>query len=190
MVGFSTREASDGAAAIEVWRKWKPQLILMDMRMPVMDGMEATRRIRATAGGPEVVILALTAHAMEDKRREAASSGVNGFISKPCAEGELLQKMQVHLGLTYTYVESEEGGHAGLASLAEQTADLDLCRKLPADFIDELLQAVESGEKQHIDELIKLATEIDGRAARVLKQLSDNYEYEAINNLFTEAVYS
>jgi PAS domain S-box-containing protein len=184
IVGFLVKEAPDGDVALALWREWKPQLILMDMRMPVMDGMEATRRIRAEAGGQEVVILALSAHAMEDKRREAMSSGVNDFITKPCAEGELLRKMQKYLGLNYLYAEDDEQDSAPPA--AAHTSDLELSCHLPADIVAELRRAVESGEKQYLDRLIEKVGEIDGKSARLLKQLADNYEYDAMNELFRE----
>ncbi len=106
-VGFAVREAENGEAGIRLWQEWKPQLILMDMRMPVMDGMEATRRIRALAGGPETVIFALTASAMEENRRSAMASGVDDFLSKPCNENELFEKTRKYLGLDYLFEEDE-----------------------------------------------------------------------------------
>jgi PAS domain S-box-containing protein len=182
-IGFSPKEAPDGAAAIELWRKWNPDLILMDMRMPVMDGMEATRRIRAQAGGQEVVILALTAHAMEDKRQEAVKSGVNDFISKPCAEGELLKKIQVHLGLTYSYAEEDAQEGQGEPVAARLGSDLGLSSELSPDLIDELRGAVESGQKPYLDQLIEKVAATDRQMAHVLKQLADNYDYDALNAL-------
>ena len=109
-VGFDVREAENGELGIGVWREWKPQLILMDMRMPVMDGMETTRRIRALPGGRETVILALTASAMEESRRAAMDSGVDDFLSKPCSEDELFDKTQKYLGLGYLFEEEEASG--------------------------------------------------------------------------------
>jgi PAS domain S-box-containing protein len=181
MVGFSMKEAPDGAAAIELWREWRPQLILMDLRMPVMNGMEATRRIRAEWGGQEVVILALTAHAMEDKRKEAVNSGINDFISKPCGEGELLQKIQMHLGLSYSYAEDDDDVHSSSPVDAGQTSSLELPCDLPADLTADLQRAVESGEKRYLDQLIEKVAETDRQTARSLKQLADNYEYDTLN---------
>jgi CheY-like chemotaxis protein len=176
MVGFAVREADDGEAAIRLWQEWKPQLILMDMRMPVMDGMEATRRIRALAGGRETVILALTASAMEDNRRHALDSGVDDFLSKPCMEAELFQKAQKYLGLNFIFE-------------AEKTPDadeVDVCRNLPPNVIAELQRAVGNGEKDVLDELIGKIEELDKPAARSLRQLADNYDYDALTHLLEE----
>ena len=91
-IGFSVKGASDGEAAIGVWRDWAPQLILMDVHMPVMDGLEATRRIKADAGGKDTHIVALTASAMEEDRRQAVGSGADDFLAKPCREEDLLER--------------------------------------------------------------------------------------------------
>ena len=72
-IGFSVRGADNGEAAIRVWEEWNPQLILMDVHMPVMDGLEATRRIKADPRGKETVIVALTASAMDEDRRSRRS---------------------------------------------------------------------------------------------------------------------
>src|SRR5690606_2544972 len=68
-VGFTVREAVNGKEAVEVWRAWRPAFVWMDMRMPIMDGYEATRAIRAAeaegSAGPRTVIVALTASAFE-----------------------------------------------------------------------------------------------------------------------------
>ena len=70
-IGFQVREAENGKAGLQVWQDWQPQLIFMDMRMPVMDGYEATRQIKATTRGQATIIIALTA------------SGLPGNIPRP-----------------------------------------------------------------------------------------------------------
>src|SRR5207253_2078072 len=67
-VGFETRLATNGAEAVRQFEEWRPHLILMDFRMPVMDGVEAIRRIRAAAGGKAPKIIAVTASAMDENR--------------------------------------------------------------------------------------------------------------------------
>ena len=67
-LGFEVREAEDGKIGIEVWNEWQPHLIWMDMRMPVMDGYEATKRIKASTQGQETIIIALTASVFEEER--------------------------------------------------------------------------------------------------------------------------
>ena len=62
------RKAENGAVGVEIWRQWQPHLIWMDMRMPVLDGYEATRRIKNGAGGEKTKVIALTASAFEEDR--------------------------------------------------------------------------------------------------------------------------
>ena len=99
VLGFSVQGVENGEAAIRSWEEWNPGLILMDVHMPVMDGLEATRRIKATPRGKETVIIALTASAMDDQHLTALQSGVDDFITKPCDEDELLEKMRAHLNI-------------------------------------------------------------------------------------------
>ena len=97
-VGFEIRLATNGAEAVQEFEEWRPHLILMDFRMPVMDGHEAIRRIRAMAGGKDPKIIAVTASAMDENRQELMEIGADDFISKPFREVELFQKIHAHLG--------------------------------------------------------------------------------------------
>lgn len=82
-VGFQVREAENGAEAIAIWNDWEPHLIWMDMRMPVMDGYEATRQIKSHLKGQATVIIALTASALEEERTIILSAGCDDFVRKP-----------------------------------------------------------------------------------------------------------
>ena len=98
--GFSLKEAEDGASAVEIWRDWKPHLILMDEQMPHLTGREATRAIleeishsetvgEAGAGGVLPVIVSLTAMALENNRSAAIEAGCSDFLAKPFRSDEL-----------------------------------------------------------------------------------------------------
>ena len=104
-VGFEIRLATNGAEAVQEFEEWRPHLILMDFRMPVMDGHEAIRRIRAMAGGKDPKIIAVTASAMDENRQELLAIGADDFISKPFREAELFQKIHAHVGVEYVYAE-------------------------------------------------------------------------------------
>jgi CheY-like chemotaxis protein len=184
-VGFAVAEADNGDAGIRLWEAWRPRLILMDMRMPVMDGMETTRRIRALPGGRDTVILALTASVLEENRRAAFESGVDDFLSRPCAEADLFQRLRKHLGLEFQF-EEDETADEDAVDIAGQAGTARVCGNLPIHLIVELQRAVGNGEKGVLDELIGKAAELDKAAARVLRQLADNYEYDALTNLLEE----
>src|SRR4051794_5798750 len=100
-VGFDVRLATNGAEAVREFEQWRPHLVLMDFRMPVMDGHEAIRRIRAMPGGGEVKIIAVTASAMDDNRQELMEVGADDFIGKPFREAELFQKIPAQGGVEY-----------------------------------------------------------------------------------------
>jgi signal transduction histidine kinase/CheY-like chemotaxis protein len=89
--GFDTRTAADGPAALSVHSEWRPDVVLMDLRMPGMNGIEVIRRLRAA--GSMAVIGALTAGAFGDDEREAQRAGGDFFIRKPFSERELLAEL-------------------------------------------------------------------------------------------------
>ncbi len=179
IVGFSVQEAVNGSAAIRMWANWKPHLILMDMRMPVLDGIHATRAIRALPGGKETVIFALTASAMDENRLAAMESGVTDFLSKPCAEEELFSKTALHLGLSY--ILAEEASPLGEARCAPEAL-----HALSPRLAGELRKAVANGEKDYLDFLIEEVAQQDTAVARSLKQLADEYDYDALTKLLEE----
>src|SRR5215213_3568842 len=100
-VGFEVRLAVNGAEAVREFEQWRPHLILMDFRMPVMDGHEAIRRIRSMPGGEDTKIIAVTASAMDDNRQELMEVGADDFVGKPFREAELFQKIHTHVGVEY-----------------------------------------------------------------------------------------
>lgn len=102
-IGFEVKEAGDGQEAIALWESWQPDLILMDMRMPVIDGYEATRYIKAQAAGQNTIVIALTASAFEEERVEILSAGCDDFMRKPFQEDELLTKIGQYLDINYLY---------------------------------------------------------------------------------------
>ena len=184
-VGFSVRGADNGEAAIRTWEEWSPELILMDVHMPVMDGLEATRRIKADPRGKETVIAVLTASAMADDRRAVFQSGATDFLAKPCREDELLEKMRALLNIAYDYEETSiaESQPAGAATLSAQRLG-----QLAPELIEELKNATLDGNRKLLKRLILKVRETGGaESAHALQQLADKYEYEAMTGLLEEA---
>ena len=94
---FDIREATNGREAIEAVQGDPPDLVFMDLKMPVMDGWEATRQIRALPGGQGVRIIALTAQAMAGDEQKALSIGCDDYLAKPVEPREVLAVVQRHL---------------------------------------------------------------------------------------------
>jgi len=89
--GFETVEATDGEQGVELAREKKPDLILMDIMMPKMDGLEATRLLKADATTKRIPIIALTSYAMKGDRERTIEAGCDGYIAKPVDIQELLK---------------------------------------------------------------------------------------------------
>lgn len=102
-IGFDVKEAMNGQEAVECCQHWHPHLIWMDMRMPVMDGYEATRQIKTHHADHAPIILALTANAFEEERLVALSLGCDDFIRKPFQATVILEKMAQFLDVRYIY---------------------------------------------------------------------------------------
>jgi len=187
-VGFSVRCADDGEAAIREWREWSPRLILMDMHMPVMDGLEATRRIKAAPGGNETSIVILTASVLDEDRRNVRQSGADAFLAKPCREDELLDKVGTLLSISYDCEEvgigdQPHGPTAGCG--AKSPAHV---AEVPRELIEELRDATSNGDKQLLNRLIGSVRQTENAEfARDLQSLADQYKYDALTKLLEEA---
>jgi CheY-like chemotaxis protein len=184
-IGFSVRGADNGEAAIRSWEEWNPRLILMDVHMPVMDGLEATRRIKADKRGKETVIVALTASAMDEDRRTVAQSGADDFVAKPCSEDQLLETIRARLNIVYDY--DEMGGNEGEYLAGVDALSVDGLGKLPRELVEELRNATLCGNKKLLDRLILQVSEAEeAGCARALQALADKYEYDALTRLLEE----
>jgi PAS domain S-box-containing protein len=186
-IGFSVRVADNGEKAVEKWDEWNPQLILMDVHMPVMDGLQATRTIKADSRGKETAIVVLTASALDEDRRTVAQSGADDFLAKPCREDELLEKLRTLLNISYDYEETSEADGQPAAGLAAISAER--LGQLPPKLIEELRNATLQGNKRSLDKLILQVRESeDAESANALQRLADKYEYDALTRLLEEAL--
>jgi PAS domain S-box-containing protein len=183
-VGFEVRLAADGVEAVQAFEEWRPHLILMDFRMPVMDGREAIRRIRALAGGKDPKIIVVTASAMDENRQELMEIGADDFISKPFREVELFRKIHAHMGVEYEYAE-----HPTVVD-REEAAELtpESLAGWPQALIDPMREAVVTAD---LDQLLARIQEVearDSRIARGLRDLAEHFEYQKLLDLFGPGV--
>ena len=95
--GLEVIEARNGAESVELAVKEKPDLIIMDLQLPDIDGLEATRRIRASEADSEIPIIALTSYAMAGDREKALAAGCNGYIEKPINPETFIAEVERHL---------------------------------------------------------------------------------------------
>jgi two-component system sensor histidine kinase/response regulator len=141
--GYEVREASDGKAGVDAWLEWRPHLVCMDIRMPVMDGYAATRRIRELEGGARATaIIGLTASAFKHERDAILAAGCDDFVSKPFRDAEALEKIAEHLGAKYVYEDAAAPPAPAPAVTVERLA------AVPHDVIARLKEAAVRGSVQ------------------------------------------
>ena len=104
-LGFEVESATNGLEGLRTWESWRPHLIWMDMRMPVMDGHEATQRIKATTQGQATTVIALTASVFEDQRVLVLSEGCDDFVRKPVRLEDIEDRLVKYLGVRFLYEE-------------------------------------------------------------------------------------
>jgi CheY-like chemotaxis protein len=175
-VGFDVRAVADGEEAVREFEKWRPQLILMDMRMPVMDGYEATRRIRSAPGGAEVAIIGVTASAFAEMRQGVFDAGVDEFVVKPFHEGELLGKIGTLLDARYVYEERAEGIEQEVADELDSAA----MAMLPADLLTRIGRAARNADFDAVLELVGEVGRYDEGTAAALRTVAERFDSERI----------
>ena len=100
---FQLREAENGQEALTLWEEWAPDVIFLDMVMPILNGYETSRRIKATDRGKATVIIAITANSFDEDRQRVLATGCDDFLSKPYRESDLFELLKKHLKLKYIY---------------------------------------------------------------------------------------
>jgi len=187
-IGFELQEAVHGQEAIERWRDWQPHAILMDMRMPVLDGYEATKQIKAAPRGQDTVILALTASVLVEDRAAILAAGCDGFIRKPLREEDLFDALAQHLNARFVHQEAQEG-EPGAPELPED-ADARVIQGLAAlsrDLVSELRQATVLADLALIMRLIDRTRQQDTSLADALTDLAHSFEHDKILRLIQQA---
>jgi CheY-like chemotaxis protein len=186
--GLKVRQASNGQQAIEISQAWQPHLIWMDMRMPVLDGYEATRSIKdacqSDASYTPPIIIALTASAFEDERATALAVGCDDFIRKPFRESDILYALTHHLGARFVYEELEREAR-------EDTVPPDVLEaalaETPPEWLAGLNRATVEGDIECMETLIEQIEAQNTDLAGALTRLAYNFEYEEILTLIQQA---
>ncbi|MDY7016584.1 MAG: response regulator, partial [Cyanobacteriota bacterium] len=179
-LGFRVKEAENGQEAIVLWRSWQPHLILMDMRMPVMDGYQATQYIKAAAGEKSPVIIALTASAFEEDRQAILTAGCDDVLPKPLEEPLLWQKLADHLGVCYLYA-SEVSPPAAPELSKELTAQA--LKQMSPTWLADLHRASLEIDYPKIKSAIATLPETQTALAQTLIALVEDYRLDTLVEL-------
>ncbi|WP_026733887.1 PAS domain S-box protein [Fischerella sp. PCC 9605] len=214
-IGFSIREATNGAEAISVWESWQPHLIFMDMRMPVMDGYEATRQIKARERGRRgererggegeisptlpllhsptlnTIIIALTANAFEEQRQAMMAAGCDDFINKPFREELLLEIVSQYLGVRYLYKEENnqmlKEKQTNTTQILNSTDLLALLSEMPSEWLTQVYHAAAQCSDDMILELLEQIPPEQSLLVEFLADLAKNFQFEKIMELTNTA---
>ncbi len=197
MVGLVVSTASNGREAVEAWERDRPDIVLMDVRMPVMDGIAATREIRkreardaATAGGPDretdrparTPIIALTASAFDHDRERILGAGCDDYIPKPFREAVVFEKLAEHAMVKYVY-EGDGDEDLPVAPPPKPSATPRAIAALPRTVLDALESAVTIGDASAALDTIDEVRQSDAALADALVDLVRNYRFDEILDL-------
>jgi signal transduction histidine kinase/DNA-binding NarL/FixJ family response regulator len=178
-LGFDVKQASSGKEAIAIWESWQPHLIFMDMRMPIMDGYEATKYIKGHVKGSATAIIALTASVLEEEKAIVLSAGCDDFIRKPFKESTIFNMLNKYLGVTYIYEEITE-------SQVNQPSEIltgEDFKIMSQEWLEKFLQAnLEADDNQ----VLIVMEEIPATAIKLLTGLNKlvyKYEFDQIIDL-------
>ena len=183
-VGFITKTANNGAEAIELWQTWQPDLIWMDMRMPVMDGYTATRKIKNSNSDRKPIIIAITASVFEEQREKILVAGCDDFIAKPFTERAIFDKLSQHLKVEFTCV--TEAKAIALDEEDRQTISTKDIDRLPSELVRKIHEAAIAVDRDQIERAIAQIPEDKSYIAQAITKMLDNYDFDSIIEL-TEA---
>ena len=173
-VGFEVREAANGQEAIDLCDSFHPELVWMDIRMPVLDGVEATRVIKARSPDDRPVVIALTASAFESDRERLMGAGCDDLVRKPFQEAQIFDRIAKYLGVRYKY-EEKDGSDAGFVRVTLS----DMARVSAATKF-ELHRAAVLGSVTRLRQLARAMESEHGELARKILRMAEEYEFDAI----------
>ncbi len=177
-IGFEVQTAENGRDGIAIWEDWKPHLIWMDMRMPVMDGYEATQYIKETVQGQSTIIIALTASAFEEKRSLVLSAGCDDYVSKPFQEAVIFEKMAQYLGVRYLYAEHQPALLSSSESSTLLTAET--LTVMSSEWVSQMHQAALQADDIQILELLNQIPLTHTSMHQALEDLVNHLQFEQI----------
>lgn len=193
-LGFEIIEATNGQEAVELWEKEQPNLILMDMRMPVMDGYKATKIIKEkiienqnqnpNKNQNNTAIIALTATAFNEDRQFMLKLGCDDFIRKPFQEDILLNKIAQYLGAEYIYESSENHNHTNTneqSNLKQLTPEA--LKVMPEEWCKSLYEQANNCNQDSVLQLLSQIPEHHQNLKMQLEDLADNYQFDEISTL-------
>lgn len=181
-IGIAVKVAKNGEEGVEMFQSWRPHLIWMDRRMPLMSGLEATAAIRQLPEGNQVKIIAVTASAFMEQRDEMLEAGMDDFIRKPYRSREIYDCLCHHLNLKFIYSNASEQHEQHEQQEHDKALMPEMLALLPVELRQDLQDALESLDSERIDQIIEQIASYDRQLQQTLAELAENFDYSTILN--------
>ncbi|NJP05703.1 MAG: response regulator [Chloroflexaceae bacterium] len=194
-VGFAVRTAANGKEGIALWQTWQPHAIIMDMRMPVLDGLAATQHIKASPQGHATIIIALTASSIEEEHTTLLEAGCAAVLSQPVTIDHMLETLTSLLGVTALHDDIDallvyQHGHRNDGYRDTVTIPSEQLRHLPYTVLMELNTATIMGDPALIQTAIRQIQAYDIHVAQALQRLATVFDYSTIRELIQPMLYA
>ncbi|MGB3189085.1 MAG: ATP-binding protein [Limnoraphis sp.] len=184
-LGFVIFEAENGLEAIKQWENHSPDLIWMDIRMPVMDGYQATQQIKAKPAGKNTIIIALTASALSQDEQAILDAGCDDILHKPFQAIELLEKIATHLGVRYIY---ETPNILSQSSVSASELTPETLSIMPLEWLEKFHQAAIRGDDAWMNDLITQIPESQAELAATLTSIIEDFRFDKITAITEQLV--
>jgi PAS domain S-box-containing protein len=181
-IGFEVQLAEDGKEAVEVCKKGLPDVVLMDMVMPEMDGIEATKNIRKLANGNSAAIISISASAFDEERDLFLASGANDFVKKPFQLSELLQIIKNHTGIEYVYKTAEELTDTRHFAKENQLS----VEELPKAILARIKKALIEGDLEELEAISKKVEPVHKEVSDLIQEHLESFDLEGLERLFKD----
>ena len=185
--GVDVRSVMNGKEALRLFAQWQPRMIWMDMRMPVMDGYETTRRIRSMPGGKACAIVAVTASVFEDGRKEMLDAGCDAILRKPYQDREIFALVENSLGIRF--IREDLVITRTPNRVANRLSPQDLL-EIPVEWRREFRDLTRLGRVHEMTRQVAALGPEHGKIAQALKEMIDRFEFERILALLDEEARS
>jgi len=181
-VGYQVKEANNGEEGVRLFQEWSPDFIWMDRRMPVMDGIAATRMIRALPEGKKVKIVAVTASVFDQERQILLDAGVNDIVTKPYQDTDIFECMARYLGAEYDYTDKPIANRRVAKVESKHLIEIQTSetRIIPEDLREELMAAVVSLDVEQSLEVILKIERLDKELAQNFRAMVDQFDFQAV----------
>lgn len=181
-VGFFVKQGSNGEEAVTLWKNWKPHLIFMDLKMPIMNGYEAIKQIKNLDQNQETIIIALTASAFKEDF-DQISLAYNDFIQKPFREDLLWNKIAQYLKVSYLYERANQKLENLDTSINQQEIVISQLKIIPEQWRKEIKIAAQECSDEQVLELVKKIPSDFIELSNLLQELAHHFLFESIINL-------